>query len=130
MATGDLQTGPVQGVYESRDPIPLIVVDKENGTVTVRVHNIGSEDADGVDILLYEDLDGGLRLAGGIRDVTIPAPSGLEPSIHEVDLTIWYEPWIGEAIDDLFPTVEGLDAAPGLMESQVRPKLNPIPADS
>ncbi len=86
-----------------------VVVDKENGTVTVKVHNIGSKDAEEVDILLYEDLDGGLRLAGGARDVTIPAPTGLEPSIIEVDLTIWYEPWIGEVVIIIDPEDEVLE---------------------
>jgi cellulose synthase/poly-beta-1,6-N-acetylglucosamine synthase-like glycosyltransferase len=28
---GDIPTGLVRGVYESRDPIPLLVIDKENG---------------------------------------------------------------------------------------------------
>jgi cellulose synthase/poly-beta-1,6-N-acetylglucosamine synthase-like glycosyltransferase len=28
---GDIPTATVQGVYESRDPIPLVVIDKENG---------------------------------------------------------------------------------------------------
>jgi cellulose synthase/poly-beta-1,6-N-acetylglucosamine synthase-like glycosyltransferase len=31
VAMGQIQTGAVRGVYESRDPIPLIVIDKENG---------------------------------------------------------------------------------------------------
>lgn len=29
--TGNLPTEPIRGIYESRDPIPLVVVDKENG---------------------------------------------------------------------------------------------------
>jgi cellulose synthase/poly-beta-1,6-N-acetylglucosamine synthase-like glycosyltransferase len=31
MPTGQLPTKPIRGIYESRDPIPLVVVDKENG---------------------------------------------------------------------------------------------------
>lgn len=31
VATGSIGTRPVRAVYESRDPIPLVVVDKENG---------------------------------------------------------------------------------------------------
>lgn len=31
IALGDIPTAPVRGVYESRDPIPLVVIDKENG---------------------------------------------------------------------------------------------------
>jgi cellulose synthase/poly-beta-1,6-N-acetylglucosamine synthase-like glycosyltransferase len=30
VAWGDITTAPVRGVYESRDPIPLLVIDKEN----------------------------------------------------------------------------------------------------
>lgn len=29
--TGNLETRPIRGIYESRDPIPLVVIDKENG---------------------------------------------------------------------------------------------------
>ncbi|HSN67717.1 MAG TPA: glycosyltransferase, partial [Thermoanaerobaculia bacterium] len=29
--TGNLATKPIRGIYESRDPIPLVVIDKENG---------------------------------------------------------------------------------------------------
>lgn len=31
VALGEIVTAPVRGVYESRDPIPLIVIDKSNG---------------------------------------------------------------------------------------------------
>lgn len=31
VALGDIPTAAVRGVYESRDPIPLLVIDKENG---------------------------------------------------------------------------------------------------
>ncbi len=31
VALGDIPTAAVRGVYESRDPIPLVVIDKENG---------------------------------------------------------------------------------------------------
>ncbi len=31
VALGDISTAGVRGVYESRDPIPLVVIDKENG---------------------------------------------------------------------------------------------------
>ena len=31
VALGDIPTATVRGVYESRDPIPLVVIDKENG---------------------------------------------------------------------------------------------------
>jgi len=75
----------------------------------VKVHNIGSEDAENVDIYLYEDLDGGLRQLGGALDVTIPAPSGMEPSIVEIDLTAWHEPWIGEVVIKIDPEDEVLE---------------------
>ncbi|MGA1820354.1 MAG: hypothetical protein ACMUHU_05025 [Thermoplasmatota archaeon] len=83
-----------------------VIVDKENGTVTVKVHNIGSEAAEDFDILLYEDLDGGLRHIGGALGVSIDAPSGLMPSIIDVDLTVWKEPWIGEVVIRIDPEDE------------------------
>jgi len=86
-----------------------VAVDKENGTVTVRVHNIGSEKVEDVDIYLFEDLDGGLRLIGGAHDVTIPAPSGMKPSIEEVDLRVWEEPWIGEVVIRMDPDDEMME---------------------
>ena len=83
-----------------------VMIDKENGTVTVSVHNIGSMDSKGLDIYLYEDLDGGLRHIGGALNVSIPAPSGLEPSIEKIDLYVWKEPWIGEVVIRLDPDDE------------------------
>ncbi|MBN1389463.1 MAG: hypothetical protein JXA22_02360, partial [Candidatus Thermoplasmatota archaeon] len=80
-----------------------VLVDRENGTMTVKVHNIGSMDAEKFDILLYEDLDGGLRHIGGALDVTIPAPDSIQPSIMDIDLTVWYEPWIGEVVIKIDP---------------------------
>ncbi|MBN1538895.1 MAG: hypothetical protein JW939_02030, partial [Candidatus Thermoplasmatota archaeon] len=88
------------------DPQDEVFVDKKNGTVTVKVHNIGSLDAENFDILLYEDLDGGLRQLGGALDGTIPAPSGIEPSIMDIALTVWYEPWIGEVVIKIDPEDE------------------------
>ncbi|MGA1866406.1 MAG: PKD domain-containing protein, partial [Thermoplasmatota archaeon] len=86
-----------------------VLVDKENGTVTVKVHNIGSMDADRFDILLYEDLDGGLRHIGGALDVTIPAPGSIQPSIMDIDLTVWYEPWFGEVFIKIDPDDDMLE---------------------
>ncbi|MFW3146900.1 MAG: PKD domain-containing protein [Thermoplasmatota archaeon] len=83
-----------------------VAMDKEEGTVTVKLHNIGSEDAEKIDIYLYEDLDGGLRQIGGALDVSIRAPAGLEPSIEEVDLRVWKEPWIGEVVIRIDPDDE------------------------
>ena len=83
-----------------------VSVDKKNGTVTVKVHNIGSEKVEDLDIYLYEDLDGGLRHIGGARDVDVPAPEGLEPSIIDVDLHVWEKPWIGEVAIRIDPDDE------------------------
>lgn len=60
MTTGDLATRPVRAVYESRDPIPLVVVDKENG---------GKADA----------LNAGLNVARAPIVAVVDADSILEP---------------------------------------------------
>lgn len=60
MATGELPTARVRGVYESRDPIPLVVVDKENG---------GKSDA----------LNAGLNLSRASIVAVVDADSILEP---------------------------------------------------
>jgi len=60
MTTGELPTRPVRAVYESRDPIPLVVIDKENG---------GKADA----------LNAGLNVARAPIVAVVDADSILEP---------------------------------------------------
>lgn len=86
-----------------------VIIDKENGTVTIKVHNIGSEDIEELDIYLYEDLDGGLRQIGGAEGISLSFPVELEPSIEMFDLHIWNEPWIGEVVIIIDPENEILE---------------------
>ena len=58
--TDELQTQTIRGIYESRDPIPLVVVDKENG---------GKADS----------LNAGLRVARTTLVAAVDADSLLEP---------------------------------------------------
>jgi cellulose synthase/poly-beta-1,6-N-acetylglucosamine synthase-like glycosyltransferase len=58
--TGSLATRPVRAIYESRDPIPLVVVDKENG---------GKSDA----------LNAGLNISRAPLVAAVDADSILEP---------------------------------------------------
>ena len=60
MPTGELPSEPIRGIYESREPIPLVVVDKENG---------GKADA----------LNAGVNVARGEIVTAIDADSLLEP---------------------------------------------------
>jgi len=60
VSTGDLPTAPIRGIYESRDPIPLVVVDKEDG---------GKADA----------LNAGLNVSRAPLVATVDADTILEP---------------------------------------------------
>lgn len=74
MTTGNLPTALVRGVYESRDPLPLIVIDKENG---------GKSDA----------LNAGLNVARAPIVAMVDADSILEPDslLHVMKPFLEYE---------------------------------------